>query len=134
MAVASATVTSAAPDTDPHPAASRPPFARLPVWSAVLVVAVLLAVLAPRYGFHRDELYFRMLTPAWNYVDQPPFTPWLVRTMTTLVADEAWAVRIPAIVFLAGSVLVIAAITREVGGSAAAQTISAWGTPSARSR
>ncbi|WP_353648922.1 glycosyltransferase family 39 protein [Nakamurella sp. A5-74] len=122
-------MTSAAPaDTDPHhPAATRPPFARLPAWSAVLTVAVLLTVLSSRYGFHRDELYFRMLTPAWNYLDQPPLTPWLVRTMTSLVADEAWAVRIPATLFLAGSVLVIAAITREVGGSAAAQMISAWG-------
>lgn len=68
-----------------------------------------------------------MLTPAWNYVDQPPFTPWLVRTMSDLIADEVWAIRIPATLSLAGSVLVIAAITREVGGSATAQTISAWG-------
>lgn len=116
-----------AADLAPRPIPTRPPFARVPVWSAVVLIVVLLTVLAPRYGYHRDELYFRMLTPAWNYVDQPPFTPWLVRTMSSLVADEAWAIRIPATLCLAGSVLVIAAITREVDGSIAAQTISAWG-------
>jgi len=118
---------AASVDRTGEPLSSRPQFARLPVYTAVLAIAVLLTVLAPRYGYHRDELYFRMLTPAWNYVDQPPFTPWLVRTMSRLVADEVWAIRIPATLCLAGSVLVIAAITREVGGGRLAQTISAWG-------
>ena len=49
--------------------------------------ALVLTVGSVGYGFHRDELYFRMLPPAWGYVDQPPLAPWLARTLTGLV-DE----------------------------------------------
>ena len=56
-----------------------------------------------------------MLAPAWGYVDQPPLTPWLARTFTSLVADEAWAVRIPATLASAASVVLLGLITRELG-------------------
>ena len=74
-----------------------------PAFVAAAVQAVVLTVGSIGYGFHRDELYFRMLAPAWGYVDQPPLTPWLARTFTSLVADEAWALRIPATVASAAS-------------------------------
>jgi len=106
---------------------ARPALASVPVWSAVALIGVVLTALSPRYGYHRDELYFRMLKPAWNYVDQPPFTPWLARLTSHLIADQVWAIRIPATLCLMGSVLVIAFVTRELGGGVAAQTISAWG-------
>lgn len=105
----------------------RPALAGVPVWSAVALIGVVLTALSPRYGYHRDELYFRMLKPAWNYVDQPPFTPWVARLTSHLIADQVWAIRIPATLCLMGSVLVIAFVTRELGGGVAAQTISAWG-------
>ena len=103
------------------------PFARWPVISAALALAVTLVVVAGQYGYHRDELYFRMLPPAWGYVDQPPLTPLLARVFSEVVADEVWALRIPATVFAVASVLVVALITREVGGGALAQGLSAWG-------
>ena len=59
---------------------------RSPVaWSLVLPVAaaelLLLVATANRYGYHRDELYFRVAArhPAWGYDDQPALTPLLGR-------------------------------------------------------
>jgi len=110
------------------PAAAAPPaLARGPVFTAMAAVAALLTVSAGRYGYHRDELYFRMLDPAWGYVDQPPLTPLLARAMSSLVADEVWAVRIPATAATTLSVLVVVLITRELGGNRGAQTLCAWG-------
>lgn len=93
-------------------------------------LAVLLAATSQWYGFHRDELYFRMLDPAWGYVDQPPFTPWLARTITSVV-DEPWALRIPAILAAVAAVLVLALIAREAGGGRRAQAVAAWAAASA---
>lgn len=89
-------------------------------------LALVLSLTSGAYGYHRDELYFRMLAPAWGYLDQPPLTPWLARTLTSLVADEAWAVRIPATACAAASVLVVVLITRELGGRRSAQVLCAW--------
>ncbi len=96
------------------------------LWAA-LAQAVVLTVGSVGYGFHRDELYFRMLPPAWGYVDQPPLTPWLARTLTSLVADEAWAVRIPATLASAASVVLLGLLARELGGDRRAVAFAAWG-------
>ncbi|MGI8528578.1 MAG: glycosyltransferase family 39 protein [Geodermatophilaceae bacterium] len=106
--------------------AGRPKLARAPVFSAMAAVAVVLTVFSRGYGYHRDELYFRMLDPAWGYVDQPPLTPLLVRVFGGLVADETWAIRIPATVITTVSVVVVVLITRELGGGRGAQTLCAW--------
>ena len=103
-----------------------PPFARGPVWAAVVVQAVALTATSTRYGYERDELYFRALRPGWGYLDQPPLTPLLVRISRDLLADQTWALRLWATLAAAVSVLVVAGITREVGGTRAAQTLSAW--------
>lgn len=102
-----------------------PPFARGPVLAAMAVLAVVLTATSSGYGFHRDELYFRMLEPAWGYVDQPALTPLLARLMTAL-ADEPWALRIPATLSAVAAVLVLALVTREVGGTRRAQALCAW--------
>ena len=110
-----------------EPAAAWPtrwrPGAVLP---AVIALAVLLALTANRYGYHRDELYFLTLPPAWGYVDQPPFLPWLARNISTL-SPTLSALRLPALVFATASVLVVAGLTREVGGGRLAQGLAAWG-------
>ena len=97
-------------------------------WRPVLVVAAtLLAVLvatSQRYGWHRDELYFRALDPAWGYLDQPPLVPFVVRTLSGVV-DEPWLVRLPAALCAAASVVVLALVARELGGAVRAQVLAA---------
>jgi 4-amino-4-deoxy-L-arabinose transferase-like glycosyltransferase len=93
---------------------------------AAALQAIALTLGSSGYGYHRDELYFRMLPPAWGYVDQPPLTPLLAR-LTTHLADEPWAVRLPATVACTLSVVVVALICRELGGGRGAQALAAWG-------
>jgi len=99
-------------------------------WAAVapaaIALLVALAVTAGAYGYHRDELYFRMLPPAWGYVDQPPLAPAMTRVLSAII-DEPWAVRAPAIACAVAAVFVVALIAREVGGTALAQGLAAWG-------
>ena len=99
-------------------------------WRLVLPAAAAqlaaLALGATGYGYHRDELYYRMLSPAWGYVDQPPLTPFLAR-LTTSLADEVWALRLPAMVAASLSVVVLALVCRELGGGRGSQALAAWG-------
>lgn len=115
-----------ASETEPAPARPRPAVA----WPAVLLpvglMVVVLTGFSQGYGYHRDELYFRMLDLRWGYVDQPPLTPVLAHLFRSL-ADQPWAIRIPATLAAAGSALVLVLITREVGGGRAAQRLCAWG-------
>ena len=67
-----------------------------------------------------------MLPAAWGYLDQPLLTPLLARA-TLLLADEPWALRLPAAGLAAGSVVIVALLTREVGGGRLAQGLAAWG-------
>ena len=97
------------------------------VAGAMVALAALLTVFSNGYGFHRDELYFRMLHPAWGYVDQGPFTPLLARFLSYHVAQEPWAIRMPATLSAVSSVLVVTLITRELGGTRRAQILCAWG-------
>ncbi|WP_295692295.1 glycosyltransferase family 39 protein, partial [Lapillicoccus sp.] len=105
---------------------TRAPLARRPVGAAMVALAVVLTATSGGYGYHRDELYFRMLVPAWGYLDQPALTPLLARTMAAVV-DQPWAMRVPATLICVATVLLVALITREVGGGARAQGLAAWG-------
>ena len=87
----------------------------------------MLAVLSPQYGYHRDELYFRMLPPAWGYTDQPPLTPLLARLSIAVFGDSVVALRIVALLCAAASIVLLVLITREVGGTRRAQAYTAWG-------
>jgi 4-amino-4-deoxy-L-arabinose transferase-like glycosyltransferase len=107
----------------------RAPFAWRPVTAVAAGVTVLLLVTAGGYGYHRDELYFRMLGahPAWGYVDEPPLTPLLVRASTALFGDSLLGLRIPAIACAAATVLIVALICHELGGGRFAQVTTAIG-------
>lgn len=106
---------------------TTPRFARGPVFAAALTQGALLTAFSSGYGYERDELYFRMLHPAWGYVDQPPLTPLIARGVAAVLGDSTWAVRIPATLATMTAVVVVALITREFGGGRGAQALSAWG-------
>ena len=117
-------------DSDPPPAAAavtRPPVAWLPIGSAVAAAAAVLLATASEYGFHRDELYFLMLRPAWGYVDQPPLTPLLARAAAAVFGDTPTGVRMPAVLCVGLGIVLIALIARELGGGRLAQALAAWG-------
>jgi 4-amino-4-deoxy-L-arabinose transferase-like glycosyltransferase len=103
------------------------PFARGPVLGAMTAIAVVLAIVAPLYGYHRDELYFRMLPPAWGYTDQPPLTPLLAHAAIAVFGDSVVALRIVSLLCAAASIALLALITREAGGDRLAQAFTAWG-------
>lgn len=105
----------------------RERFARGPVLGAMLALTAVLAVLAPQYGYHRDELYFRMLPPDWGYLDQPFLTPLLARTAISLFGDGVVALRVVALLCAVASLPLLVLITREVGGGRRAQALTAWG-------
>jgi Dolichyl-phosphate-mannose-protein mannosyltransferase len=98
----------------------------LPIGTAVAAVIIALLATASRYGYHRDELYFLMLKPAWGYVDQPPLTPLLARGAAALFGNTVWGMRIPAVLAVAIATVLTALITRELGGGRLAQGLSAW--------
>lgn len=93
----------------------------------MIALAAVLLVTASRYGYHRDELYFRMLPPAWGYVDQPPLTPLLARTASALVDAGPVGLRLVSLVCAVASIPLLVAITREVSGGRLAQIWTAWG-------
>jgi hypothetical protein len=109
------------------PPEALPPVAWRPIGSAILAAATILAATASRYGYHRDELYFLMLKPAWGYVDQPPLTPLLARAASAVFGANPAAMRIPAILCVALAILLTALTARELGGGRLAQAWAAWG-------
>lgn len=106
------------------------PLAWRPVGAVSAALVALLPALSPRYGYHRDELYFRVLAehPGWGYVDQPPFTPMAARVSMTLFGDSPAALRVLPALAMAALVVLTALIARELGGGRAAQTLAAAGT------
>jgi 4-amino-4-deoxy-L-arabinose transferase-like glycosyltransferase len=89
--------------------------------------ALLLLVVAPRYGYHRDELYFLEAARhlAWGFVDQPPLAPAVTLLADSLLGGSPLALRVlPAVT--AGALVVLAGLTaRTFGGGRFAQILAA---------
>jgi Dolichyl-phosphate-mannose-protein mannosyltransferase len=104
-----------------------PPYAWRPVGATAGLLLALLLALAGRYGYHRDELYYlaagRRL--AWGYDDQPPLVVALARLMDELAPGSLFVLRTPSALLAAATVLLVAAIARELGGDRRAQLIAA---------
>jgi hypothetical protein len=92
-----------------------------------VVQAVALIVLAPRYGPHRDELYFASAGHrlAWGYPDQPALTAVLARGADVVAGHSLWALRLPSALAAVGVTLLTAWFARALGGGRAAQVVAA---------
>jgi hypothetical protein len=99
----------------------------LVVYCALARVVLHLLTFA-RYGYFRDELYYIACSKhlAWGYVDQPPFSIFLLRAARMLLGDSLLAIRLlpllagVAVIFLAGM------IARTLGGGRTAQGLAAF--------
>src|SRR6185437_7662669 len=89
----------------------------LSILAAVVVVCAVLYATLSRYGYHRDELYFRMLPTRWGYVDQPFLTPLLAKASIRVFGDTVFGLRALAPLFTAAGLVLAALTTRELGGS-----------------
>jgi 4-amino-4-deoxy-L-arabinose transferase-like glycosyltransferase len=105
------------------------PLAWKPLAAVIGATVGLLLATSGRYGYHRDELYFRVAGahPDFGYVDQPPLVPLLGRASTLLFGDNLPAQRVPAIVLTVLTLIFAVLAARELGGGGAAQVLTAAG-------
>ena len=82
---------------------------------------------ANRYGYHRDELYFRIAGrhPAWGYDDQPPLTPLLGRFSEWLFGADPRGLRMISALSIALVVVLVALTARELGAGRTGQAVAA---------
>lgn len=119
--------TTAIPDTSIEPLTGIPKFRWQPVLGVSVALTAGLLVLAGRYGYYMDELYFRVAgqNPAWGYIDQPPLVPLLARVQTILFGDTLFAIRVIPALLTGLSVVIAGLIARELGGGGRAQVLAA---------
>ena len=118
---------SGAPDVV---ARSRPPVAWALILPAAAAELVLLVATANRYGYHRDELYFRVAGkhPDWAYDDQPALTPLLGRLSEWMFGEDPRGLRMLSAIAIALVVVLVALIARELGAGHAGQAVAALAT------
>ena len=103
-------------------------------WALILPAAaaelVLLVATANRYGYHRDELYFRVAGkhPDWAYDDQPALTPLLGRLSEWMFGEDPRGLRMLSAIAIALVVVLVALIARELGAGRAGQAVAALAT------
>jgi 4-amino-4-deoxy-L-arabinose transferase-like glycosyltransferase len=101
---------------------------RVPVVAALTCVVLL--VVAGRYGYHRDELYFLQAGRhlSWGYPDQPPVVPFVARIVSVVAPGSILALRLPSAV-IAGSVVLLAGmIAQRLGARPGGQVLAAAAT------
>ncbi|HEY3402022.1 MAG TPA: glycosyltransferase family 39 protein [Ohtaekwangia sp.] len=80
------------------------------------------------YGFFRDELYYLACSDhlALGYVDQPPFSIYLLKLSRLIFGDSLTAIRLIPSLAHAGTVVLAGLISREMGGKVYAIFLSAF--------
>jgi hypothetical protein len=80
-----------------------------------------------RYDFFRDEFDYLACARhlAWGYVDQPPLVPFLARVSLATLGDSLRAIRFLPSLAMSATVVLTAALARELGGRAGALILAA---------
>jgi hypothetical protein len=108
----------------------RRPFAARHVLPVALLELLLQVAFANRYGYHRDELYFRTAArhPAAGYDDQGPLTPFLGWVSEAIFGESPRGLRVVSALVAAIVVVLVALLARELGAGAVGQFVAAAGT------
>jgi len=78
------------------------------------------------YGIYRDELYYLACSSrlALGYVDQPPFSIYVLTLLKFLIGDSVFAIRLLPAILSSLTVLFAGLMTRKLGGGIAAVVIT----------
>lgn len=91
---------------------------------AILIIAGgifllhLITNLMGAYGFFRDELYYIACSDhlAWGYVDQPPFSLFLLKISRIIFGDSLTAIRLVPSLMHAATIVITGMMVKEMGG------------------
>src|SRR5438552_16121050 len=83
-------------------------------------------IVADRYGWHRDELYYRASSRhlSLGYVDYPPVTPLLARLDQAVFPASLPGLRLLTVLAAAAVIVIGALIARELGGNRLAPALT----------
>ena len=96
----------------------------------IVVVKVLLHLLVnatTAYGYFRDEFYYIACSDhlAWGYVDQPPFSIFMLKISRLILGDSLVAIRVLPALIGAGVVFMTGLLARKLGGNTFASVLAA---------
>lgn len=93
---------------------------------ALLFLIHIYSNLFANYGIFRDELYYIACSKhlSGGYVDQPPFSIWLLALGRMVIGDSVFAIRLFPALFSALTVYVTGLIVKRIGGGTMALVIS----------
>lgn len=119
------------PASPPIPAPSDDTLPARPIaWGLLLVPAaaqLLLHILTNgRFGIFRDEYYYLACAarPAWGYVDQPPFSIWLLGAWKAVFGDSVHSIRVLPALCGSGLIVLAGAAAAQLGGGRWAQLLA----------
>jgi 4-amino-4-deoxy-L-arabinose transferase-like glycosyltransferase len=103
---------------------------RRPELPIAAALGLLLLVVAGRYGYHRDELYFLEAGYhlAWGYPDQPPLVPAIARLASEIAPDSLVVLRIPSLLIAMAVVVLAGVMARRLRAGTGGQALAAAST------
>jgi len=114
----------------PVPTPSSDPTPQRIAWTLLLIPALIQLLLHlftnGRFGVFRDEYYYLACAarPAWGYVDQPPFSIWILTAWKAVFGDSIHSIRILPALCGSGLVVLTGAVAAQLGGGRWAQLLA----------